>query len=148
GLGQYINSAAGGAANPQFSIGNLNTVWLVANVREVDAPVMRVGAPIEVRVLAYPDKVFKAKLTYVAPSVDPNTHRLPVRAEVENIDGALKPEMFASFSIITDEDTATTTAIPEEAVIYEGENAHVWVAQPDEKLIGLRPIHVGRSLDG
>jgi len=148
GIGQYINSAAGGAANPAFSIGDLRVVWLLANVRETDAPSMRVNEPVEVHVLAFPDRVFKAKLIYVAPSIDPGTHRLPVRAEVENIDGALKPEMFASFSIITDEDTEATAAIPAEAVIYEGENAHVWVAQSDDKLIGLRPIHVGRSSDG
>ena len=62
---------------------------------------MHLGEPVEVHVLAYPSRIFKAKLAYVAPAVDPNTHRLPVRAEVENPDGALKPEMFASFSIIT-----------------------------------------------
>ncbi len=62
---------------------------------------MRLGEPVEVHVLAYPSRIFKAKLAYVAPAIDPNTHRLPVRAEIDNADGALKPEMFASFSIIT-----------------------------------------------
>ena len=146
GLGQYINSAANGAANPIFAIGNLSMVWLVANVREVDAPLMRRGAPVEVRVLAYPGRVFRAKITHVAPSVDPNTHRLLVRAEVENPDGALKPEMFASFRIITGEDSRTP-AIPEAAVVYEGETARVWVAGPDRTL-ALRLIRVGRVSDG
>ncbi len=81
GLGQYINSAANGASNPIFAIGDLSTVWLLANVRETDAPLMRLGAPVDVRVLAYPGRAFEAKLTYVAPAIDPNTHRLPVRAE-------------------------------------------------------------------
>jgi len=146
GLGQYINSASGASA-PAFSIGDLSTVWLLANVREADAPSMRVDEPVEVRVLAYPGRIFNAKLTYVAPSIDPSTHRLSVRAEVENTDGALKPEMFASFSIITDNNTTTSMAIPEEAIIYEGDKAHVWVAQ-DDKLIGSRQIHVGRNSDG
>ena len=101
GLGQYIESAASGASVPIFSIGDMSRVWLLANVREVDAPSMRLGQAVEVHVLAYPGRVFNAKLTYVAPSIDPNTHRLPVRAEVENPDGALKPEMFANFSITT-----------------------------------------------
>ena len=146
GLGQYINSGASGAPNLLFSIGDLSTVWLLANVRESDAPRMRVGDAVEVRVLAYPGRVFKAKLAYVAPSVDPATHRLPVRAEVENPDGELKPEMFASFSIITGND-ASAPAVPEDAVVYEGDSARVWVAR-DDKSLALREIRVGRVSDG
>ena len=146
GLGQYINSGASGAPNLLFSIGDLSTVWLLANVRESDAPLMRVGDAVEVRVLAYPGRVFKAKLAYVAPSVDSATHRLPVRAEVENPDGELKPEMFASFSIITGND-ASAPAVPEEAVVYEGDTARVWVAR-DDKSLALRQIRVGRVSDG
>ena len=64
------------------------------------------GQPVEVQVLAYPGRIFEGKLNFVAPSVEPTTHRLPVQAEVENPDSALKPEMFANFSIITgDEET-------------------------------------------
>ncbi|HUC66276.1 MAG TPA: efflux RND transporter periplasmic adaptor subunit [Stellaceae bacterium] len=143
GLGQYINSTAAGASTPVFSIGDLSVVWLVANVRETDAPLMHVGAPVDVRVLAYPGRVFKAKLTYVAPAIDANTHRLPVRAEVENADGALKPEMFASFSIMTG-DAVAAPAVPQESVIYEGDVAHVWVAH-DDKSLSLRQIHTGRT---
>ncbi|HXZ00739.1 MAG TPA: efflux RND transporter periplasmic adaptor subunit [Stellaceae bacterium] len=146
GLGQYINSAAGGASGPVYSIGNLDTVWLLANVREADAPMMQVGEPVEVHVLAYPGRVFKAKLTYVAPSIDPNLHRLPVRAEVENSDGALKPEMFATFSIVTGSDV-TAPAVPESAVVHEGETARVWVVR-DDKSVALQPIRVGRVHDG
>src|SRR4029077_18456442 len=100
--GQYIQA---GASTPVYSIGDLSTVWLIANVREADAPLMRRGVPVEVHVLALPGNVFRAKLAYVAPSVDPNTRRLQVRAEVENPDEVLKPEMFASFSIITSKES-------------------------------------------
>jgi membrane fusion protein, heavy metal efflux system len=146
GLGQYINSGATGSANLLFSIGDLSTVWLLANVRENDAPKMSLGNAVEVHVLAYPGRVFKAKLTYVAPSVDAATHRLPVRAEVENPNGELKPEMFASFRIITG-DAAPAPSVPEEAVVYEGETARVWVAR-DDKSLALREIQVGRVSDG
>ncbi|MGE5148541.1 MAG: efflux RND transporter periplasmic adaptor subunit [Rhodospirillaceae bacterium] len=60
GLGQYINT---GASDPIFTVGNLSTVWLVANVRESDAPKMRIGAPVEVSVLAYPGRIFNARLS-------------------------------------------------------------------------------------
>ena len=143
GLGQYIAAAA---TDPIYVIGDLSTVWLVANVRESDAPKMHLGDAVEVRVLAYPGRVFKARLAYVAPSVDPATRRLPVRAEVENPDGALKPEMFASFSIITG-DAVAAPAVPQEAVVYEGDAAHVWVAR-DDGTIAARSIRTGRVSDG
>src|SRR5215831_11098263 len=146
GVGQYINSEANGASNPVYTISDLSTVYLIANVREVDAPLMRTGLPLEVHVLAYPDRLFKGKISWVAPSIDPNTHRLLVRAEVENSDGALKPGMFANFSIITGQ-VSTAPAVPQSAVVYEGERARVWVAG-DGGSLALREIRTGRSGDG
>src|SRR6516164_985859 len=146
GVGQYINSEAAGATNPVYTISDLSTEYLIANVREVDAPLMHVGLPLEVHVLAYPDCVFRGKVSYVAPSLDPNTHRLPVRADVENPDGALKPGMFANFSIITGE-ASSAPAVPQGAIVYEGEQARVWVARERDTL-ALREIRVGRISDG
>ena len=54
--------------------------------------------------LAFPGRVFNAKLAYVAPALDPNTRRLPVRAEIQNPDRELLPEMFASFRIVSGDD--------------------------------------------
>lgn len=146
GLGQFLQSASipGGATIPVYTIGNLSTVYLIANVREVDAPLMRVGQPVEVRVLALPDRVFKAKLSWVAPAIDPNTHRLQVRAIIANSDGALKPMMFANFSIITSAEASSSVGVPQSAVVYEGSEAHVFVANSDGTL-AIRPIHIGRS---
>ena len=144
GLGQFLQSASGGATIPVYTIGNLSTVYLIANVREVDAPLMRVGQPVEVRVLALPNRVFKAKLSWVAPAIDPNTHRLQVRAVIANNDGALKPMMFANFSIITSDEASSSVGVPQSAVVYEGSEAHVFVANSDGTL-AIRPIHIGRS---
>lgn len=146
GVGQYINSEANGATNPVYTISDLSTVWLIANVRETDAPLMRVGEPVEVRVLAYPDRVFNAKISWIAASIDPNTRRLPVRADVENPDGALKPGMFATFNIVTGA-TETAPAVPQSAVVFEGETARVWVAG-DNDTIAARQVRIGRSADG
>ena len=143
GLGQYVQP---NAATPIYMIGDLSTVWLIANVREADAPRMRLGAPVEVHVLAIPDRVFKAKLTYVAPSVDPNTRRLSVRAELQNPDGILKAEMFASFSIGTGGE-AVAPAVPERAIVYDGDTARVWVAQDSGNLVST-PIKTGRINKG
>jgi len=143
GLGQYIQSAAGGASNSLFSIGNLSTVWLVANVREVDAPQMKVGQAVEVQVMALPKRTFQARIAWVAPAIDPNTRRLQVRAEIDNRDGALTPMMFATFHILTG-GSASAPGIPEGAIVYEGSDAHVFVARSDGTL-AVRNIRVGRS---
>lgn len=146
GLGQYIQSAAGGASMPVFTIGDLSKVWLVANVRESDAPGLRVGQAVEVAVMALPGKTFKAKLAWVGSAVDPITHRLPVRAEVQNPNGELKPQMFASFSIATS-DAVEAPAVPQSALIYEGDATRVFVVGADGS-IAVHAVRVGRSRDG
>jgi len=144
GLGQYINA---GANDPVFTVGNLSTVWLIANVRESDAPRMKIGAPVEVTVLAFPGQVFNAKLAYVAPALDPNTRRLPVRAEIQNANRELLPEMFASFRIVSGEGRLMP-AVPVDAIVYEGASARVWIARPDSKTVVSRSIVVGDTTNG
>jgi cobalt-zinc-cadmium efflux system membrane fusion protein len=147
GLGQNIVSASSGASTPVFMVGDLSRVWLVGNAREEDATSLHTGDMVEVSVLAVPNKVFKARLAYVAGSIDPNTHRLAVRAEVENPAGELKPEMFASFRIITGEDDVAP-GVPEAAIVYEGNSAHVWAADDKTKTLEIRPIKTGRGRHG
>jgi cobalt-zinc-cadmium efflux system membrane fusion protein len=143
GPGQYLQA---GNATPVYTVGDLATVWLVADVREVDAPWVEVGQEIEVRVLALPGRIFEAKLTSVGSAVDPVTRRVPVRATIENADGKLKPQMFATFSIITSGESAAL-AVPEEAVVREGEAARVWVVQGANDLAS-REIRTGRINNG
>ncbi len=149
GPGQTIvgASASQGSAQAVFSIGDLSKVWLVANARETDAPLIHVGDPVQVSVLAFPGRVYDARILYVAAGIDPNTHRLPVRAEVDNPDRSLKPEMFASFEIVTGQGAASP-AVPEGAVVYDGSDAHVWVANPADHTLALRQITVGRISHG
>lgn len=143
GPGQYLQS---GATTPVFTIADTSTVWLLANVREGDSGLVKPGQSVEVRVTAYPQRVFKARITYVSAVIDPLTHRLPVRAGIDNHDGALKPEMFASFRILTS-DPSEALAVPDAAVVYEGTAAHVWVLAEDG-LLRFTAIRTGRSNDG
>ncbi len=140
GLGQYVQA---GSSDPVFSIGDLSTVWLVANVREVDAPKIHTGDRVEVHVLAFPGRVFAAQISYVAPAIDPATRRLAVRADVANRDGLLKPQMFANFTILTGSDTAAV-GIPQSAIVYEGDTARVWLSTGSGAL-SSRQIRTGRT---
>jgi len=143
GPGQLLQAGSG---TPVFTIADPSSVWLLANVREADSGLVHLGQSVDVRVLAYPKRVFKARVSYVAAVVDPVTHRLPVRAEIDNLDGALKPEMFANFRILTSA-AADAPAVPESAVVYEGDLAHVWVLS-DGGLLAYRAIRTGRNNDG
>ena len=138
GPGQYVGS---GSTDPVFVIGDLSTVWLVAYVREAEAPAVHVGQALGFTVLAFPDQTFVANVSYVATALDPVTRRLLVRATVRNSNGLLKPEMFASVTIMTDEGD-TGLAIPRDAIIYEGSTAHVWVARED-KAVEIRRVKTG-----
>ena len=141
GPGQFLQPGAA-----LFTVADAASVWLLANVREADAGRVQPGQTLEVRVLAWPERAFKARIDYVGAVLDPGTHRIPVRAVLDNQDGALKPEMFASFRIVTSE-AAQAPAVPQAAVVYEGDAAHVWVVG-DEGLISYRRVRVGRSNEG
>lgn len=140
GPGQLVGGAS---SDPVYVIGDLSSVWVVANVKESDVPGIRVGQPVELRLLALPGEVFKTKLSYLSASVDPATRRLMVRAELPNKAGLLRPEMFAIADIITNGDESGPS-IPRSALIYEGEAAHVWLVGQD-KSITKRPVKVGAA---
>jgi len=138
GPGQYLSA---GASDPVITVGDLKLVWLGANVRETDAAKISIGQHADVRVTAFPGKVFRATISYVAPAVDPNTHRLPIRAEVENTDGLLKPEMFATFTIAVSAEHQGV-AVPADAVIYDGDSARIWAVRPDGAMVA-KPVKLG-----
>jgi membrane fusion protein, heavy metal efflux system len=138
GPGQYLTS---GASDPVYLIGDLSTVWLIAFMRETEAPNVHIGQAISFKVLAFPEQVFKANISYVSTAIDANSHRLLVRAVIDNSEGLLRPEMFASVSIMTDEGD-NALSVPRDAVIYEAQTARVWVAREDNGL-ELRRIKPG-----
>ncbi len=143
GPGQVLQA---GGTTALFTIADLSTVWVVANVRELDAPQVQLGQSAVVRVLALPDRVYRGRLSYVGAAVDAASRRLPVRAVIDSADGALKAEMYATLAIATSADTEAP-AVPQDAVIHEGQSARVWVMLSDHD-VGLRQIRIGRELDG
>ena len=144
GPGQYVNTTSNSAAanDATFVIGDLSTVWLVGYVRESEAQNVKVGQALQFTVLAFPKRVFTANIAYVATSFDPGTRRLLVRATINNTEGVLRPEMFASVTILTGEGD-TSLAVPRDAIIFDGKDARVWVALDDH---GLEPRKIKTGL--
>lgn len=146
--GQFVQA---GGDKPVFVIANPSQVWLVAQIAESDAQNVHLGDPVDVTVTALPGRVFHARIDNVAAGLDPVTHRLAVRATLANPDGALKPQMFGSFTIRHAMPTAPGgnkgVTVPAVAVIHEGDTARIWV-QVGPNLVRARMVKVGDSANG
>jgi membrane fusion protein, heavy metal efflux system len=152
--GQIIarNAAPGlyvqpGNAPAPYTLADLSTMWMVANVIETDAPAYRLGQPVEVRVPAYPDTVFRGYVTTLGLNIDPNTHRQLVRSVIDDPLHKLRAGMLASFTIET-EGPKMSVAVPSEAIVREGDGTMtVWVTT-DRRRFVRRTVTTGPEQDG
>jgi cobalt-zinc-cadmium efflux system membrane fusion protein len=136
-----------GNAPAPFTVADLSTMWMLANVIETDAPAYKLGQEVEVRVPAYPDIVFKGRVTTVGSMIDPNTHRQLVRSEIDDPQHLLRSGMFASF-VIRVGDPVRSLAVPAEGVVREGDGTmSVW-ATNDSRRFAKRTVKVGLQQDG
>lgn len=76
------------------TIADPKALWFMGNIYEQDIQKISKGQKLQLRSESYPDRVFTAVANYVSPTIDPVTHALMIRCDVENADGALRPEMF------------------------------------------------------
>jgi membrane fusion protein, heavy metal efflux system len=136
-----------GNAPAPFAVADLSTMWMIANVIETDAPAYKLGQEVEVRVPAYPDTVFKGRVTTVGAMIDPNSHRQLVRSEIDDPQHLLRSGMFASF-VIRVGDPIRSLAVPAEGVVREGDGTMtVWVTGDSRHFI-KRTVKVGLQQDG
>jgi cobalt-zinc-cadmium efflux system membrane fusion protein len=152
--GQIIarNAAPGlyvqpGNAPAPYTLADLSTMWMVANVIETDAPAYRLGQPVEVTVPAYPDIVFRGYVTTLGLNIDPNSHRQLVRSVIGDPLHKLRAGMLASFTIET-ESPKFSVAVPSEAVVREGDGTMtVWVTT-NQRRFERRTVKTGAEQDG
>jgi hypothetical protein len=97
-----------------YSVADLSTMWMLAHVIETDAPAYRVGQDVEVRVPAYPDKVFKGHVTALGSTIDPNSRRQMVRSQIDDPEHLLRSGMFASPAPVILEITAQAAGLSAE----------------------------------
>jgi cobalt-zinc-cadmium efflux system membrane fusion protein len=136
-----------GSAPAPYSVADLSTMWMIANVIETDAPAYKPGQDVEVRVPAYPDAVFKGRVTTVGSIIDPNTHRQLVRSEIDDPQHLLRSGMFASFVIHVGA-PVRSLAVPAEGVVREGDGTMtVWVTS-DRRRFVRRTVKVGLQQNG
>lgn len=128
-----------------FTVADLSTVWIEADLFEKDLGKIRVGATAGITVAAYPGEVFKGRLTYISSVMDKESRTVKGRVEVPNADGRLKPDMFATAAI----DTVTTgkvLTVPASAVLLiEGQQV---VFVRENAGFEKRIVHLGDDLGG
>jgi Cu(I)/Ag(I) efflux system membrane fusion protein len=129
-------------ADNLYDIVDLSTVWVQADIYEINLPAVKIGQPATINLDYRPGKTWRGKVVFIDPTVDPTTRTIKARLEFANPDGELKPEMYAHVAI--GGSTATVIAVPETAVIATGERYIVFVAkgdgvfEPREVLLGSR----------
>jgi cobalt-zinc-cadmium efflux system membrane fusion protein len=109
--GQY----SGGASQELFTIGELDRVWVLGNVYEMDLAHVHVGTPASVKVIAYPDRVFSGTVDWVSGMVDRITRTTAVRCTFDNAGRFLRPAMYATVELFVGERTGL--AIPRDALL-------------------------------
>jgi len=102
-----------------YQIADLSTVWAVADVFEQDIGQVRAGQKATLRVDAYPGRTFEGTVSYVYPTLRAETRTVPVRVELANPGGLLKPAMFATLELASSAG-AKVLAVPTSAVIDSG----------------------------
>jgi Cu(I)/Ag(I) efflux system membrane fusion protein len=88
------------------------------------------GQKMVLRLEAYPEKEFIAYANYIAPTIDPQTRALLIRADVENIDDLLRPDMYASGLLTTG--MADAVVVPQSAIVRIRENRYAIIKTGNE----------------
>ncbi len=136
-----------GSAPAPFSVADISTMWMLANVAETDVPLIHLGQEVKVSVLAYPGKVFEGRIATMDSMVDPNTHRMLIRSTIDDPNHELRSNMFATFAIRTGE-PMRSLAVPFDGVVHEGDGTMtVWVTS-DRRRFTQRAVKIGMQRDG
>jgi membrane fusion protein, heavy metal efflux system len=128
-----------------FTISDLSTVWVLANVYQTDLAAIRSGDDVVVQNDAYPG-TFHGRISYVSPALDPNTRTLQARIVVDNPGERLKRDMYCTV-MVTAGSIANAIVVPDSAVLRDDNNQpFVYLATGNQ--FGRRDVDIGQSLNG
>ena len=123
-----------------FTISDLKTVWIQANVYESNISLIKQGENVDVTTLAYPGRVFKGKIDKVMNVLDPSSKVMKVRVVLPNPEYVLKPEMYASITV-SDKENAKCLSVPSQALIFDHSQYYVLVYNSKTD-IKITPVQV------
>jgi len=142
--GDYVNKGT-----VLFEIADLSNVWILLDAYESDLPFMKVGQKITFSVASIPGKEFTSTISFIDPLINPQTRTASVRAELNNSQQTLKPEMFAKGKIKASLSLKQKSlVIPNTALLWTGKRSIVYIKIPDSEFpaFEMREITLGASL--
>lgn len=132
-------------ADALFTVADLSHVWLVAEVPEQQAALVKKGEAAQAEIPALNGKRIEGRLIFVADTVNPDRRTVTVRMDVDNPERMLKPEMLAS--VLIQGAPQRRLLVPASAIVREDNKDHVFV-QLDNQRFQLRPVTLGQESGG
>ena len=129
-----------------FTISDLSTVWVLANVYQADLAAVRTGDDVVVETDSYPER-FHGRISYVSPALDPNTRTLQARIVVDNPGEKLKRDMYCTVTV-TAGSIPNAIAVPDASVLRDDNNQPFVYLATSANQFGRRDVEIGESLDG
>jgi membrane fusion protein, copper/silver efflux system len=127
-----------------YSIADLSTIWVLAEIYEYEIPEIRLGQRADVTLSYFPGRTYRGNVTYIYPQVDNTTRTLKVRIEIPNQNFELKPDMYANVELKID--YGKRLIVPQEAVMDSGAEQMVFIALEDG-YFEPRKIKLGGRVD-
>jgi cobalt-zinc-cadmium efflux system membrane fusion protein len=149
GVVDSVSVATGEIVDPAtqiFTVSDLSTVWVQADVAERDLGAVKVGDAVEVKVSAFPGRVFAGRVTYIPDQIESATGMAKVRCEVPNPDGALRVNMFTTVTILSPQD-GDAVLVPSSSLQEVNKQSVVFVPTGDGRF-AWRPVHTGLVANG
>lgn len=129
-----------------YSVADLQTKWMVANVTESDSTLLHLDQNVTAKVTAWPGRVFTGKVSAIGAAIDPNTHRIMVRCEIADPKDELRPGMLANFDI-RDGNMTESVALPANGVVRNGDGTMAAWVTADRLHFVQRIVKVGLQKD-
>ncbi len=127
-VGDFVNRGS-----VLFEIVDLSRVWIMLDAYESDLAGIKKGDKVTFQASAYPGKEYTANITYIDPVLNPGTRTVAIRAEAQNPNGELKPEMFVSASIASSSTGQQGIMLPKSAILWTGPRSVVYVQVGDRE---------------
>ncbi len=140
-LGDYVERGM-----PIYEISDLSKIWVLFDLYESELGWIKVGNEIEYTVNSLPGETFKGKISFIDPLLNSQTRVASARVEVNNKDGHLKPEMFASGIVKNNVGKVDSQeiVIPKSAVLWTGKRSVVYIKEGSG--FKMREINLGPAL--
>lgn len=129
-----------------FTISNMKTVWVLANVYEGQLAYVHVGDPVTIKTDAYPD-VFHGRISFMGAALDPTSRTLQARIDTANPGGKLKKDMYVTATVVAGK-IANALLVPDSSVLRDSENEPFVYVEVSDGQFARRQVKLAGSYEG